>query len=183
MLDALLRRWTRPLFDAAARRHAGRGAAFTLAALVLGLAALAFFASALYPAGLVLLLVSRPLAALAAASARLEDRTDLLAAAFALDAVVLAGVPFAFALADPSHALAATFLIFALSANTASSFAFADAEGVARGLIGPFEILIGFTLVALCPAWFGPIAYVLGVLCFVSAGARLAPHVAQRRSL
>ena len=182
MLDALLRKWTKPAFAAVARRFVRTGALFSLLGLALGLAALPLFAFRFYPAGLVLLLASRPVSALAAAAARETGNTAALAANFAFDAVVLAGAPFAFALADPPRALAATFLIFAMSANTASAFAFADSDGVARGMIGQFEILVAIALASLFPEWFAVIAYVLGFLCFAAAGVRLAPHVAQGRS-
>lgn len=182
MLDALLRRWTKPVSAAAARKIAGRGPAFALAGLAFGLAALPLFALGYYLAGLGVLLASRLVSALAAQAARETGNPALLAANAALDAVVLSGVPFAFALNDPARALPAVFLIFALSANTASAFAFADSDGLARGIVGTLEYLIAVALASVFPERFALIAYVLGVLCFVAAGARLAPHVAQGRS-
>jgi hypothetical protein len=182
MLDALLRNWTKPALAALARKIARRGPAVALAGLTLGLVALPLFALGFYLAGLGVLLASRVVSALAAGAARETGNTAALAAGFAFDAVVLAGVPFAFALGDPTRALSAVFLIFALSANTASAFAFADSDGLARGLVGSFEVLIAIAFASVFPERFALIAYVLGVLCFVAAGARLAPHVAQGRS-
>ena len=157
-------------------------AAFSLAGLALGLVALPLFSLGFYLAGFGVLLASRLVSALASAEAREMGNTAQFAANSAFDAVVLSGVPFAFALGDPDCALAAVFLIFALSANMASAFAFADSDGLARGIIGTLEYLIALALVSVFPERFALIAYVLGVLCFVAAGARLAPHVAQGRS-
>ena len=41
-------------------------------------------------------------------------------------------------------------------------------------LIGAAELFGVFVLAALLPDWFGLIAYVTGVLCFVAAGVRIA---------
>lgn len=176
MLDALLRRVTGPALDAVARRFSPDALVMALAGLLVGLAALPVLSLHYYLPGLALLLLSRPLAALSAAAARLYGETGLYGAVF--DAVVLAGMPFAFVLADPSRGLAAAFLMFGLVAQTSSRIAFRET----RGLIGNFEILIAITIACVVPDRFGIIAYILGVLCFAAAGARLATGIVQRRA-
>lgn len=82
------------------------------------------------------------------------------------DAIFLAGLPFAFALADPSRAVAASFLLFGLVAVLS----------VSRRL-DRFDALAGCAAaIAAClfPNWFSLIAYALGVAGFVVAGLRFA---------
>ena len=175
MLDAVLGRWTRSALSAAALWLPLKPWMFSVAALVLGLAALPAIYLGAYRVSIGLLLASRPLSILATTKARAVGDIDMLAGNCLFDVVVFSGVPFAFALGDPTRALAAVFLIFAMSVNTASQFAFADADGPGRGLIGNLEILIGFGLACVFPDQFPLVAYVLGVLCFVAAGMRIAP--------
>jgi phosphatidylglycerophosphate synthase len=88
-----------------------------------------------------------------------------------LSIVAAAGIPFAFALAQPDRALAAMFLLLGLVARTAAD----DVRA-----IGKTEIFVAFALACLFPDWFSIIAYTVGILCFVSAGMRLAAVMARR---
>jgi len=176
MLDALLRRVTGPAFDAVARRFSPDALAMALAGLLFGLAAVPAISRHYYLPGLVLLLLSRPLAALSGAAVRRNSETGAYGEVF--DAIVFAGIPFGFVLADPSRGLAAVFLMFGFVAQLSSAIAFREM----RGLIGNFEILIAITIACALPERFGIIAYVFGVLCFAAAGARLANGIAQRRA-
>ncbi len=83
----------------------------------------------------------------------------------ALALIAFAGVPFAFALADPSRAVAASFLLFGFVALAA-----------VRRLetVEQLAALLAIAVACLMPAWFSLIAYGLGIACFVLAGMRLA---------
>lgn len=97
-------------------------------------------------------------------------RVAALSAAF--DFIVFAAVPFAFALADPARALAAAFLLFGMiAAGAAALFANEDRE---LANIDIASCIFAFALACLVPQWFSLIAYVLGLLCFIAAGARFA---------
>jgi hypothetical protein len=90
----------------------------------------------------------------------------------ALDLVVFASVPFAFALADPSRALAASFLLFGfIAAGSASLFANSNR---AIATLDALVCIAAFAVACLVPVWFSLIAYVLGVFCFAAAGTRIA---------
>jgi hypothetical protein len=129
-------------------------------------------ACALYLAGFALGVAAVPLIALGhswiALGFLLAGRTLALAGesayARALDPVFFASLPFAFALADPSRALAATFLLFAFVASVATT---RRVERVDR-----LVALAGFALACLLPERFGLVAYALGIACFVLAGLR-----------
>src|SRR6185437_11144672 len=47
-------------------------------------------------------------------------------------------------------------------------------------LVGKTEIFVALALACLFPGWFSVVAYGLGILCFVSAGLRLADVLVQR---
>lgn len=83
-----------------------------------------------------------------------------------LGGIIYASVPFAFALADPTRALAACFLLFAFVAVCSVS------EAHAR-LIDTLICIMAFAIACVIPSWFGVIAYGLGIACFVVTGVRL----------
>ena len=70
--------------------------------------------------------------------------------------------PFAFALADPSQALAAMFLMAGFAAWTIM--------GQERPGWLILLTTLGYAVSAVFPYRFSPLAYVLGVACFVLAG-------------
>ena len=84
-----------------------------------------------------------------------------------LDGIVYASVPFAFALADPTRALAVCFLLFGLVAVCSAS------EERFR-LIDTLICTAAFAVACFAPSWFGSIAYGLGIACFVVTGVRLS---------
>ncbi len=111
-----------------------------------------------------------------------------------LDLIFFAGLPFAFALADPARGLAAVFFVFGILASGASSLAFtvvAEEQGAAvtpRGytalgylarLMEDSEFFVAFAIACVAPQAFSVIAYIVGVLCFMTAGARIAFAVAR----
>lgn len=155
--------------------------ALTVAAFVLGLAAVGAVAVGYPLVGLALFLGNRLLEGLAGAAAREESTTELgsvLGAAF--DLIVVAGMPFGFALTDPSRALAASFAMLGLLASGATRLAlalFAAQRGLAAdsgALVEGALITLAFVIACLLPDRFSIVAYVLGVLCFVVAGAYVA---------
>ena len=126
MLDARLRRLIDPPLDRLCAPLARYGLSANLATAVgfaTGLAAIAAIAAKAYGLGLGLLLLNRLLDGLDGALARRQGITDLGGFLdIVCDFIVYAGVPMAFALADPgANALPAAFLIFSFI-GTASSF-------------------------------------------------------------
>jgi hypothetical protein len=89
-----------------------------------------------------------------------------------LDLIVLASVPFGFALADPARALAAAFLLFALIAAGAASL-FANANRTLP-VIDRALCVVALALACAFPLWFSLIAYALGIIGFAAAGTRMA---------
>jgi hypothetical protein len=139
-------------------RLAARGVSATMLAVggfVIGLIALPLIAKGHFWIGLGFMLLGRCIALLGA-----ED--DL---ARALSLIAFAGIPFAFALADPARAVAASFLLFGFVAVAAVR----RLEAVEQ-----FAAAIALALACLMPPWFSLIAYGLGIVCFAVAGMRLA---------
>lgn len=98
------------------------------------------------------------------------ERSRALSATF--DLVVFAGVPFGFALGDPSRAIAASFLLFGLIALGAASLIANANRTLAE--TDRTACVVAFALACAFPLWFSLVAYVLGISCFAAAGARIA---------
>jgi hypothetical protein len=190
MLDAPLRRLCAPVLTSAGARLPGlraRGDMASMVAFAVGLAAIPALAAQHYWIGLALILLNRLIGALGdAVAARATGRGAFLDMTF--DLIVFAGLPFGFALGDPSHALAACFLVFAIAASGASVVSFnvqatSSTGGIVFGYVGRImedsELTLAFAAACIMPGWFGIIAYVAGVLCFLTAGARIALAVSR----
>ncbi|HEY1629714.1 MAG TPA: CDP-alcohol phosphatidyltransferase family protein [Rhizomicrobium sp.] len=180
MFDPLLKRLAAPALAKAAAPLAPLGADLvSLAGFAVGLAVIPAVARHAYLAGLGLLLLNRLVDALDGAVARQTRATGRGAFLdMTLDLIVFCGVPFGFALADPSHALAAVFLVFAIAASGAAAV-FLNAQGwTIAGFIGramgDTELTLAFAVACLWPDAFGLIAYIAGALCFLTAGGRIA---------
>ena len=135
------------------------------------------------------LLLNRLLDGLDGAVARASTPTD--AGAFldiVLDFLIYSLYPLAFALRDPSDALAAAFLIFSFVATGTTFLAFsifAKARGLENsrlkeksiyyleGLTEGFETLLVLCAMCLFPGWFQIIAMGFGGLCLVTASMRI----------
>ena len=185
MLDPILRRHAEPLLAPLTDRLAAWGVrpdAVTLAAFIAAVGAMADiryghdgFALALLVVAGVLDGLDGPLArkdAVTGKGAYLDRVLGLLASA---------GIPFAFALAEPDRALAALFLELGLVARAAAETAAARAAGqagqvlsVVGGLVGKSALFVAFALACIFPQWFSTIAYAVGILCFVGAGSQVA---------
>jgi hypothetical protein len=134
-------------------------------------------------AGSILIAVQHPVAGLAAlllgwlllgwsglVAARIEASGLAAQPRVAFEFIVYASIPFAFALAEPGRALAAGFLTFGIASLAASSAKESQGlhvveHGIAR---------VAFAAACLWPNTFSIAAYVLGVLCFLAAGLRIA---------
>lgn len=194
MLDARLRRLIDPPLDRLCGPLARYGISANLVTVVgfaTGLAAIAAIAAQAFALGLGLLLLNRLLDGLDGALARRAGITDLGGFLdIVCDFIVYAGVPFAFAVADPgANALAAAFLIFSFIGTATSFLAFAimaAKRGITTelrgrkslyylgGLTEGSETVFVFVLACLWPAWFPLIAWVFGALCWLTTATRIA---------
>jgi len=193
MLDEPLRKLTDPIFARTADMLAWRNvrpSRLVVLGFVLSLAAFPAIVLGHYIVALVMIALGRSVDGLGAAVKRQIRATDL--GDFldvCLEYIYCAAIPFAFALADPSRALAACFFIFAFTVSAAtflSYWRFATKLGVdvkvggvkgvshLAGLTDGAEAFIAFTIVCIRPEWFGIVAYVFGIVCFISAGFRFA---------
>ncbi|CUH39101.1 Inner membrane protein YnjF [Jannaschia seosinensis] len=193
MLDIQARRLIDPPLNRAGRALAARGVtanAVTVIGLSLGLAAAAVIALGAPGWALIPLLASRLMDGLDGAVARATHRTDF-GGYFDIfsDFVFYGAVPLAFGILSPQNALPAAFLLFTFYVNGTSFLGYAimaekrgletSAQGVkslyySAGLLEGTETIGFFVLICLLPDWFGPLSWIFGALCLVTATARLA---------
>ena len=198
MLDAAIRRHIDAPLAVVAKQAVRLGLtadAATALGFALGMTAAALVAAQLYWVALAVLLLSRFLDGLDGAIARQTRQTDVGGYLdITLDFIFYASVVFAFALADPArNALAAAFLTtsFMGPASTFLAYAvFAAKHGITTeirgakslyylgGLTEGFETILTLSLMCAFPAWFPVIAVVYGIMCWVTAGTRIAAAVA-----
>ena len=196
MFTFQLRRLIDTPFAAAAGKLAGSpvdAISVTMSGFAAGLVAFGCVATHRPLVGLTFLVLNRALAALARSLAGLKVPTDIWTYLDrVLDFLIGAGMPLAFALGDPSRALAATFLVLslacagtallalqAIAAQRGHSSVDDGAEGYS--LAERTMIFVAFAVACLAPAWFSIIAYVVGVLYFVLMGIRVANAVESLR--
>jgi phosphatidylglycerophosphate synthase len=197
MFDVAIRRHIDAPLAVVAKRAAGLGITAdvaTVTGFALGLIAAAAIASQLYWVGLGLLVLSRFMDGLDGAIARQTKLTDLGGYLdITLDFMCYACVVFAFALADPArNALAAAFLTTSFMAPAATFLAYAifaakhnittDIRGKKSlyylgGLTEGFETIFTLCLMCVLPDWFAVIAIVYGLMCWITAGTRIAAAV------
>ncbi len=198
MLDAAARKLIDPPLNAIGKKLGASGVtadSVTLVGLGLGLIAALFIALGWVGAGLVALLASRLADGLDGAVARATQKTDFGGYLdIACDFLFYGAIPFAFVVMDPSaNAVAGAWLLTSFYFNGTSFLGYAilaekrgietDAQGVkslyySNGLLEGTETIIFFVLLCLLPAYFAPIAWVFGALCFATATLRL---IAARR--
>ncbi len=194
MLDGLIRGVIDPPMNRSGRWLAARGASangVTFAGLGLGLLAaglLAFGQSGLLV--LLPLLASRVADGLDGAVARASSKTDFGGYLdIVCDFVFYAAIPLAFVLRDPgANGAAGAFLLLTFYINGATFLGYAilaakhGMETSARGekslyftagLLEGSETIAFFLLIALVPAIFVPGAWVFGILCLITALARV----------
>jgi len=191
VFDRAARRRLDPLLERMAERCVARGFSADQVTLIgFGIGLLALLALALRHdlLGLVLLLINRTADGVDGAIARRTRPTELGGYLdIVLDFILYSGVPLAFAVGRPEHALAAAFLIFSFVGTGTSFLAFAvfkrDApvQGKAfhylGGLTEGSETIAFFVLVLLFPGTFDTAAWIFGALCCLTTLGRIGVAV------
>ena len=192
MLDARIRLLIDPPLTRAGLWLARLGVsanAVSLAGLAFGLLMAAMIAAGFGALALVPLAFSRLADGLDGPVARATGATDFGGYLDILcDFVFYGAVPLAFVVRDPSvNGLAGAFLLASFYVNGASFLGYAILAGkrgletraqgekslyFSAGLLEGTETILFFTLLCLVPGAFVPLAYVFGVLCFVTALSR-----------
>ena len=194
MLDATARKIIDPPLNRLGRWLAGRGVranAVTLAGLGLGIGAAALIWAGQPALALLPLLASRLADGLDGAVARATAKTDFGGYLdIAADFLFYGAVPLAFVLADPTtNGAAGAFLLAAFYFNGTSFLGYAilaekhglstDAQGTkslyfSNGLLEGTETIVFFVALCLFPAYFAPLAWGFGALCYATATLRIA---------
>jgi hypothetical protein len=184
-----------PLAAAAAQISALRMGAKSLMTVSFACAIAAFGCIAAHRpiAGLGFIILNRLLAGIAKPLARVRNESFVAAyLGLLFEFLFRASLAFAFALADPTRALAAAFLMLSFTGSGTATLAFRTIANELRrptngdgtngfhedGAWG--ESVAAFTALAIAcivPTWFSVIAYALGVLGFVAMGIRVATAV------
>jgi len=193
MFDGIARRIIDPGLNRAGLWLAARGAsadAVTLVGLALGLASAGMIALG-WPgwAALMPLLVSRVADGLDGAVARATAKTDFGGYLdIACDFLFYGAVPLAFVLRDPANGAAGAFLLTSFYVNGSSFLGYAilaEKRGMqtsgrgekslyfTAGLLEGTETIAFFAVLCVFPAAFAPLAWIFGVLCFVTALSRV----------
>ncbi len=193
MLDRYLHPHVKPLLGRAAALLDRPGITpdgLTLSGFAIGALALPFLALQWYGAALAAILLNRLFDGLDGALARRRSLSD--AGGFldiALDFLFYALIPFGFVLADPAqNALAGAWLLFAFIGTGSSFLAFAtlaakhNLENLSYphksfyylgGLTEGSETILFFILFCLMPAYFAPLAWLFGILCWFTTFTRI----------
>lgn len=192
MFDAALRPWIDRCLDPVGRGLARIGVsanAVSWFGFGLGIAAAIAAAFGAPLTAALLILGNRLCDGLDGAVARAGGSSDLGAYLdITLDFIFYSAVPFGLAVADPGHALAAAFLIFSFVGTGSSFLAFAiiaQKRGIStevRGKKGFFylgglteggETIIFLLVAVLYPQVFVPLAWIFGLLCWVTTCTRV----------
>lgn len=195
MLDGAIRRYIDPGLNRAGGWLAVRGVEADVITLVgLGFGLFAALMVALGQSGLLVLaplVLGRLADGLDGAVARASQKTDFGGYLdIVSDFAFYGAIPFAFVVADPAaNAVAGAFLLLAFYVNGATFLGYAilaeragmetDGRGekslyFTAGLLEGTETILLFVLLAFVPGWFAPLAWIFGLLCLVTAGARMA---------
>ena len=193
MFDRYIYRAIGPSCSALARplaRLGVRADSVTIAAFLIGMAALPLLALGRHGWALVAIALNRVLDGIDGALARLTLPTDRGAFLdISLDFLFYASVPFGFAIFDPqANALAASCLLFSF-VGTGSTFLAHSLISERRGVTPPhfrnkgivylsgvaegFETIVFFVAMCLWPAHFAILAYVFALMCWITIVARL----------
>ncbi|MEO1639617.1 MAG: CDP-alcohol phosphatidyltransferase family protein [Pseudomonadota bacterium] len=162
----------------------------TLIGLALGLIAALLIALGAPGWALIPLLASRLADGLDGAVARATRKTDFGGYLdIAVDFLFYGAIPLGFVLMDPAaNGVAGAFLLTAFYFNGTSFLGYAilaekhghktDAQGqkslyYSNGILEGTETIIFFVILCLLPAYFAPLAFVFGTLCFATATLRI----------
>ena len=193
MLDRFARRLIDPPLNAAGRAIAQRGYSadhVTLIGLCLGLFSALLIALGWSLLALIPLLASRIADGLDGAVARATRKTDFGGYLdIAADFLFYGAIPVAFVFADPlMNGAAGAFLLASFYFNGTSFLGYAilaekhghktDAQGqkslyYSNGILEGTETIVFFVILCLWPAYFAPVAWAFGALCFVTATLRI----------
>lgn len=193
MLDRYARILIDPPLNQIGSRLAARGLTadgVTLIGLALGLFAALLIALGATGWALIPLLASRIADGLDGAIARATRKTDFGGYLdIAVDFLFYGAIPMAFVLADPAgNGAAGAFLLAAFYFNGTSFLGYAilaekhghktDAQGqkslyYSNGILEGTETIVFFVILCLAPAYFSPLAWAFGALCFVTATLRI----------
>jgi len=193
MLDRFARRLIDPPLNAAGRAIAQRGYSadhVTLIGLCLGLFSALLIALGWSLLALIPLLASRIADGLDGAVARATRKTDFGGYLdIAADFLFYGAIPVAFVSADPlMNGAAGAFLLASFYFNGTSFLGYAilaekhghktDAQGqkslyYSNGILEGTETIVFFVILCLWPAYFAPVAWAFGALCFVTATLRI----------
>jgi phosphatidylglycerophosphate synthase len=194
MFDGTMREVMDAPLNQSGRWLAARGVsanAVTLTGLGLGLiSAGMIWAGWSGPAAALVLLASRLADGLDGAVARARGKTDFGGYLdIVCDFAFYGAVPLAFVLLDPgANGVAGAFLLFSFYVNAATFLGYAilaEKHGLesrsrgekslyfTAGLMEGTETILAFVALALWPGLFPSLAWVFGVLCLVTAGARV----------
>lgn len=193
MLDRHARHWIDPPLNVLGARLAARGFTangVTLIGLVLGLFAALLIALGWTLWALVPLLASRLADGLDGAVARATRKTDFGGYLdIAADFLFYGAIPMAFVWADPAaNGAAGAFLLASFYFNGTSFLGYAilaekhghqtDAQGqktlyYSNGILEGTETIVFFVLLCLFETLFAPLAWVFGMLCFLTATLRI----------
>jgi phosphatidylglycerophosphate synthase len=194
MLDGLMRGVINTPLNEGGRWLAARGAsanAVTLAGLALGLTAAALVGLGWSGVGVAAILFASRLAdGLDGAVARARGKTDFGGYLdIVCDFAFYGAVPLSFVLRDPgANGIAGAFLLFSFYVNAATFLGFAilaEKRGLqtrsrgekslyfTAGLMEGTETILCFTALVLWPSLFAPLAWVFGILCLITAMARV----------
>jgi phosphatidylglycerophosphate synthase len=192
MLDHFVRPYIDPPLNRAGHVLANAGVsanAVTLGGFAVGLAAIPAIGTGHYLIGLALLLANRLSDGLDGAVARVRGPTDLGGYLdIVCDFILYSGWAFAFALADPVHAIPAAFLMLSFMGTGASFLAyaiFAAKRGITTeisgskslyylgGLTEGTETILIFMAFCLAPHYFAVMAWAFAAACWVTTVSRI----------
>ncbi len=196
MLDRFMRPLIDPPLNAAARRAAALGIkanTVTLTGFVVGLAAVPLIGLGHYAWGVVPILASRVLDGLDGAVARAGGTSDVGGYLdIVCDFILYSAWAFAFAVAQPDHAVVAAFLMLSFMGTGASFLAYAifaakrgittDIQGSKSlyylgGLTEGTETILAFIVFCLLPQHFVPLALFFATACWVTTVSRMLAAV------
>ena len=193
----MLDRHLRPIIDPPLNRLGGQMARMglsantvTLVGLGFGVAAALAVASGFFLLAVLLILLSRLADGLDGAVARAHGVTDFGGYLdITCDYVFYAAIPLAFVILDPgANGVAGAFLLLSFYVNAGSFLGFAilaekqnmhtEVHGrkslyFTSGLLEGTETIAFFLLLCLLPGWFAVLALGYGVLCLITAAARV----------
>lgn len=193
MLDRHLRPFIDPPLNRLGRHVARMGLSantVTLIGLGFGVAAAVAVANGFFLLAVLLILLSRLADGLDGAVARAHGVTDFGGYLdITCDYVFYAAIPLAFVMLDPgANGIAGAFLLLSFYVNAGSFLGFAilaEKQSMhtathgrkslyfTSGLLEGTETIAFFVLLCLLPGWFTILAWVFGLLCLITAMARI----------